>query len=153
MFSPEIFAAFPRKFGPGAMTVADAIGTGFESTYSFRNLSSEQKAKRDALILQLAPGETDTEKIRWAQQTFAVLPPSEQSLALLMRTLISNAPILILDEVFAGMDDQTIACASEYLRTGIGKDQAVIFVSHWEHEVPWKNVKKYMIENSIGRVA
>lgn len=143
------------------MTVADAIGTGFESTYSFRNLSPEQKAKRDSIILQLAPGETDAEKRNWAEQTFAALPPSEQSLALLMRTVVSNAPLLILDEVFAGMDDQIIKRASDYLRDprerrgegpGIGKDQAVIFVSHWEHEVPWINVKRYAIENGIGRV-
>jgi ABC-type molybdenum transport system ATPase subunit/photorepair protein PhrA len=152
VFTPEIYSAFPRRFGPGALTVADAIGTGFYGTYSYRRLTLEQATKRAKLISELAPGETEDQKLRWSERLFAELPPSEQSLALLMRTLVHGAPLLILDEAFGGMDDRMIRLASDYLRNNLSSDQAVIFVSHWEHEVPWSNVKTYMIENGIGRV-
>jgi ABC-type molybdenum transport system ATPase subunit/photorepair protein PhrA len=153
VFTPEIFAAFPRRSGPGGLTVADAIGTGFEGTYSYRPLNAEQKEKRDRLILKLAPGSSDEEKKIWAKQSFASLPLPEQSLALLMRTLVSEAPIVILDEIFGGMDDQMIQRASDYLRKDMGSHQAVIFVSHWEHEVPWPDVKRYSIESGIGKAS
>jgi len=134
------------------MTVKDAIGTGFENTYSYRPLNAEQVAKREELILRLAPGNTNSEKVEWSTKLFAVLPPPEQSLALFMRTLVSKAPLLILDEVFGGMDDQMIKRCSDYLRNSLGEEQAVIFVSHWEHEVPWPDVQKYELAQGTGIV-
>lgn len=151
VFTPEIYSAFPRRFGPGALSVADAIGTGFHGTYSYRRLTPEQTTKRTELISQLAPGETKDEKVRWSKRLFAELSPPEQALALLMRTLVNGAPLLILDEVFGGMDDRMIQKASNYLRNNLSSNQAIVFVSHWEHEVPWPDVKTYIIENGIGR--
>ncbi len=133
------------------MTAKDAIGTGFENTYSYRSLNLEQTARRDELILRLAPGNTGDEKRQWSLKLFASLPPPEQSLALFMRTLVSRAPVLILDEVFGGMDDQMIKKCSDYLREDVGSDQAVIFVTHWEHEVPWADVQKYELVDGVGR--
>ena len=153
VFTPEIFAAFPRRLGHGAMTVLDAIGTGFENTYSYRPLNAEQAAIRDELIQQLAPGNTDHERRQWSRSFFAALPPPEQALALFMRTLVSKAPLLILDEIFGGMDDQMIKRCSSYLRDSIKQDQAVIFVSHWEHEVPWADARKYELVDGVGRVS
>ncbi|KIM26881.1 hypothetical protein M408DRAFT_174708 [Serendipita vermifera MAFF 305830] len=153
VFTPEIFAAFPRKLGQGAMTARDAIGTGFENTYSYRSLNVEQMAAREELILRLAPGSTNEDKWQWSLTPFAELPPPEQALALFMRTLVAKAPILILDEVFGGMDDQMIKSCSDYLRDSIGQDQAVIFVSHWEHEIPWADVQKYQLAEGTGSVS
>lgn len=153
VFTPEIFAAFPRRLGHGAMTVRDAIGTGFENTYSYRPLNAEQVVAREELISRLAPGLTDDEKREWSLKPFAALPAPEQSLALFMRTLVAKSPILILDEVFGGMDDQMIKTCSDYLRENIGQDQAVIFVSHWEHEVPWPDVQKYELVDKVGRTS
>lgn len=152
IYSPEIFYAFPRRRGPEALTVADAVGTGFAGTYSYRKLLPEQKSQRDIIISKLAPGETEEQKQAWSSLLFADLPPSEQGLALLMRALVNSAPLLILDEVFSGMDEGTIMRASEFLRTGLGDHQAVIFVSHWEQEVPWKHVQRFVIESGIGRI-
>lgn len=154
IFTPEIYSAFPRRFGPGALTVADAIGTGFSGTYSYRRLTEEQNKKRAKLISQVAPGETEEQKLKWSKQLFAELPPPEQALALLMRTLVSQSPLIILDEVFGGMDDRMIRRASDHLRENLSPDQAVIFVSHWQHEAEaiWPDVKTYMIENGVGRI-
>lgn len=151
-FTPEIFSSFPRRFGPSALTVADVIGTGFEGTYAYRRLAPAQVVQRDRIISELAPGETEEAKSLWAKKLFAELPVPEQALAMLMRTLVSKAPLLILDEVFGGMDDLMIKRASNYLRDKLGNDQAAIFVTHWEHEVPWPDAKIYTIDDGIGRI-
>jgi ABC-type molybdenum transport system ATPase subunit/photorepair protein PhrA len=153
VFTPEIFAAFPRRLGQGALTVRDAIGTGFENTYSYRPLNAEQMAIREDLILRLAPGRTDHERQQWGVKLFAELSTPEQSLALFMRTMVSKAPLLILDEIFGCMDDQTIKKCSDYLRENVGQEQAAIFVSHWEHEVPWPDAQRYEIVDGIGRIS
>ena len=69
---------------------------------------------------------------------FAMLSSGEQGLVLLLRALVGKPPLLILDEVFAGMDAKMIDVAKEYLSRRLDSSQAVIFVTHWEEEVPWK---------------
>ncbi|KAJ3890139.1 hypothetical protein GG344DRAFT_78118 [Lentinula edodes] len=66
-----------------------------------------------------------------------------------MRALVGRAPLILLDEVWSGMDEIMVRVAREYLRGdpsststspdggGIGSDQAVVVVTHWEEEVPW----------------
>ena len=74
-------------------------------------------------------------------------------MVLLMRALVGRAPLIVLDEPFAGMDSKMIAVAKKYLYPpyphcavssdeeqqafGLDKKQAVVFVTHWEEEVPW----------------
>jgi ABC-type molybdenum transport system ATPase subunit/photorepair protein PhrA len=65
-----------------------------------------------------------------------------------MRALVGRPPLVLLDEAWSGMDDGMIA-ARRYLRgdfavdtdgygmAGIGQDQAVVVITHWEDEVPW----------------
>lgn len=55
-----------------------------------------------------------------------------------MRAFVGSPRLIILDEVFSGMDDQMVALARKYLREELTDRQAVIFVSHWEEEVPWQ---------------
>ena len=133
------------------MTAADAIGTGFEGTYAYRHLTPNQRLKRDSLVNKLAPGDTEEERLAWGRQLFATLPPAEQALVMLMRVLVSDASILILDEVFAGMDDTMINRTRDYLQNEVATDKAVIFVTHWEHEVPWSHSQMFVIEDGIGK--
>ena len=107
------------------------------------------------LLERLGPlrlGASAEEAERFAQGAFAELGPGEQSLILLMRALVSEAPLLVLDEVFAGMDDRMIKVAMEYLRDEIDPKQAVIFITHWEEEVPWK-ARKIVLEDGWARIA
>lgn len=129
--SPELFNAFPRKSGPSGLSVREAIGTGFESTYSYRPLSPEQHRKIDEILkaFETRPG--------FDSVLFANLDGGGQALVLLLRALINSPPLLILDEVFAGMDDELVAKAKWYLREKLDPHQAVVFVTHWEEEVPW----------------
>lgn len=149
--SPEIFNAFPRRLGPSALSVRDVIGTGFESTFSFRPRTPKMEERITELLSLLGP-------LKWGSaieaegfdaKPFASLPPGEQSLVLLMRALVSNAPLLVLDEVFAGMDSRMIVAATEYLRDRLDPKQAVVFITHWEEEVPWdkRTTRKIRLEN------
>ena len=150
--SPEIFAAFPRRLGPGALTSRDAIATGFDGTYAYRKRTEQEEKRLDEIIGALGPGETEGARVKWAETTFATLSAGEQSLILLMRALVASPPLVILDEAFAGMDSATILRCSENLRLLLGAHQAVVMVSHWEDEIPWKgeNLRRYLIEDGVG---
>ncbi|CAE6374762.1 unnamed protein product [Rhizoctonia solani] len=130
LVSPEQYNAFPRRI-PG-LSVRDAIGTGFDSTYAFRPRTKDEEAQVDKLINAFGIGiGKDGEK------EFALLGAGEQALILLMRALVSKAPLLILDEPFAGMDDAMVVRAKRYLLEELEPYQAVVLVTHWAEEVPW----------------
>lgn len=96
-----------------------------------------------------APGRGETRS--FASLSFSSLSPGEQRLVLLMRALVGRPPLVLLDEVWSGMDDALIAAARRYLRADEGLDgrQAVVVITHWEDEVPWtgSEVKKYRLES------
>jgi len=93
---------------------------------------------------------------------FPSLSPGEQRLVLLMRALVGRPPLVLLDEVWSGMDDAMIAAARRYLRGevsvldkngqfqayyGVNGNQAVVVITHWEDEVPWsgEEVKNFSL--------
>jgi len=96
------------------------------------------------------------ETVAFASINFSSISPGEQRLVLLMRALVGRPPLVLLDEAWSGMDDGMIAAARRYLRgdadgcgmAGIGEDQAVVVITHWEDEVPWvrEEVKKFKLE-------
>jgi len=73
---------------------------------------------------------------------------------LLMRALVGRPPLILLDEVWAGMDERMIRAARRYLcGGGVGPDQAVVIVSHWEEELPWMaqdGLFKFKLQDGIG---
>ena len=154
--SPEIFNAFPRRLGPSALTVRDAIATGFESTFSYRPRTPEMEDRITELLGLLGPKcwGTSAEADGFDGKAFASLAPGEQSLVLLMRALVSKAPLLVLDEVFAGMDSRMITAAMDYLRNQLDPKQAVVFVTHWEEEVPWdvRTTRKLRLEDGKANI-
>ncbi|KIK87929.1 hypothetical protein PAXRUDRAFT_14427 [Paxillus rubicundulus Ve08.2h10] len=91
----------------------------------------------------------------FSERAFIDLSSGEQSIVLLMRALVSRPQLVLLDEVWAGMDDGMVRAARRYLRGGgIETDQAVVVVSHWEEEVPWTTedgLRKFRLEDGVGR--
>ncbi|KAJ7288796.1 P-loop containing nucleoside triphosphate hydrolase protein [Mycena rebaudengoi] len=74
----------------------------------------------------------------FAQRKFMDLPVGEQRVVLLMRALVGRHPLVLLDEVWSGMDAGMVQAAHTYLRSGgVGADQAVVVVMHLAEEVPW----------------
>ena len=91
----------------------------------------------------------------FASTPFSALPAGEQRMVLLMRAVVGKPPLVLLDEVWSGMDEGMVRAARRYLRDKIGKEQAVVVVTHWEDEVPWcprEGVKRYVLQNGEGRV-
>jgi len=153
--SPELYNAFPRR-QPG-LSVREAIATGFESTFSYRPRTQAMDERIDELLAELGPaawgkGATVKTQMKWDEQPFASLTPGEQSVALLLRALVNRPSLLILDEVFAGMDDKMVEVAKTYLRDRLDGKQAVVFVTHWEEEVPWDAVQRIMLGGGRARV-
>lgn len=151
--SPELNNAFPRRLGENAMTVRDAIGSGFENIFTYRPRSHEQDERIDQLLNELGPASWGGEGKDFDQKPFALLSSGEQSLVLLLRALVGKPRILILDEVFAGMDARMISSAKRYLRHRLQSDQAVVFVTHWEEEFPWpEQAKVISLEKGFARI-
>ncbi|KDQ56336.1 hypothetical protein JAAARDRAFT_36509 [Jaapia argillacea MUCL 33604] len=178
--SPEIYNAFPRRKG---MSVWEAVGTGFDGGFVPRGvkgvglglsggLREEEEVWRVGRVRevvralgpsawsQLANSRHHTQEElgaldhSFSQRPFADLSPGEQSVVLLMRALVGKPPLVILDEVWSGMDDLMVESSRSYLRRGgVGEEQAVLVVSHWEEEVPWgveDGVKRMKLEGGKG---
>jgi ABC-type molybdenum transport system ATPase subunit/photorepair protein PhrA len=126
--SPEIFNAFPRRY-PG-MNALEAVGTGYDTVYCYRELSDERVRAIEALAADFG---VSIERLR---TSFAELTGAEQSLMLLLRALIKKPKLLILDEPFAGMDEGLIERCKAYLDAKLDPRQALIIVTHFTEEIP-----------------
>lgn len=65
---------------------------------------------------------------------FGMLSTGEQRVILLIRALIKNPPVLLLDEPFQALDDQRIQLARQLLDAL--PDKALLFVTHDRRELP-----------------
>jgi molybdate transport system ATP-binding protein len=73
-----------------------------------------------------------------SEQAFKLLSNlsvSQQRLVMLIRALIKNPALLILDEPCQGLDDQQNTDFI-YLIDHFCQDKTLIYVSHYDHEVP-----------------
>lgn len=179
--SPELANAYPRR---AQTTVWDVIGTGFDGVFVpggqngvGKGLDGELpdnirrwRIERVREVLSgLGPrawaavaGENRPSVPRpmgdvdeaFSRRCFVDLSSGEQSVVLLMRALVGRPQLVLLDEVWAGMDDNMVHAARRYLREGgVGHDQAVVVVSHWEEEVPWTTedgLYKFALQDGIG---
>ncbi|EDQ98776.1 uncharacterized protein LACBIDRAFT_296753, partial [Laccaria bicolor S238N-H82] len=100
-------------------------------------------------------GTPETER-QFAARRFTALSPGEQRIVLLMRALVSRPPLVLLDEVWSGMDEGMICAMRRYLTQGggVGEGQAVVVITHWDEEVPWvgEGVRRFRIWEGVGGV-
>ncbi|KAH7911329.1 P-loop containing nucleoside triphosphate hydrolase protein [Hygrophoropsis aurantiaca] len=178
--SPELGNAFPRRAG---VSVWEVVGTGFDGTFvpggpngvgvglegSLSDDVRKWRVDRVREVLSaLGPsswknGVQGADEIstltsldeEFAKRDFADLSAGEQSVVLLMRALVSRPQLVLLDEVWSGMDDAMVRAARRYLREGgVGHDQAVVVISHWEGEVPWgieDGLRRFKLDEGVGR--
>ncbi|KIR62530.1 hypothetical protein I314_03475 [Cryptococcus bacillisporus CA1873] len=162
--SPEVYASFPRGMG---LTALEAVGSGFEGVFSRRKLSPEQKERvkylleyfKDLLKPSSVSGRptSDVTVQEIANRNFAHFTPSQQGLLLFLRAIVRKPKLLILDEPSQGMDEVIWERCRRLLEKeweGEGKDMAVIVVSHYEDEVPWKKGrgKVFKLDQGIATV-
>jgi molybdate transport system ATP-binding protein len=138
--SPEMHWYFDKS-----ISVFETIASGFFDTMGlYRKLSEQQ----ETLIA------------KWfavfdlSEQAFTLLSHlsvSKQRLVMLIRALIKNPSLLILDEPCQGLDDQQTADFI-YLIDHFCHDKTLIYVSHYDHEVPSCINKKLELKNGKAAV-
>jgi len=101
----------------------------FTSIYSRPPITDSQQSCLNALLDYF-----DINHLK--QREFATLSTGEQRLVLILRALIKNPPLLLLDEPFQGLDDLTINRFKYLLNEVLTDRHAMIFITHYEHEVP-----------------
>ena len=124
--SPELHQYLPQH-----QSVIDVICSGFsEAEGTFKNPTGYQRdvARRWLKTLNYA---------EIAGKLFGELSTSSQRIVLLLRTLVKNPPLLILDEPFQGLDTAHVRLLKNLLnRIAAESNCAMIFVTHIPEELP-----------------
>lgn len=157
------------------MSVWDAIATGFDGGFVPKGkdgvgvgvmnaVDEDERTRRVERVWEVL---RDLGPTTWARDTlvsiedfknraFVELSISEQRMVLLMRALVGRPPLVLLDEVWSGMDEAMVKVARKYLREGgIGDDQAAVVITHWEEEVPWDaedGVRRFELKDGVGSI-
>jgi molybdate transport system ATP-binding protein len=124
LLSPELHLYFTEP-----LTAEQAAGTGFHDALVARPLTGAQRDRIQLLFGELAP-EVPLDR------PFARLSSGEQRLTLLVRALVKETPLLILDEPFQALDPATMVRARTWLDRHLGPTQTLLFVTHHPEELP-----------------
>jgi molybdate transport system ATP-binding protein len=124
LVSPELHLYFTAP-----LTAFETAATGFFDVLTYRPTTPEQAATVRRLFEEFGIATL-------ADRPFARLSTGEQRLVLLVRALVKDPPLLILDEPFQGLDDESIDRARSWLDDRLQPDQTLIFVSHHAAEIP-----------------
>lgn len=124
--SPEMHLYF--NGGEDTITV---VASGLHDCVGcFRRVSDDMRLRAQQWLDALGIGHL-------ACRMFRTLSSGEQRMALLARTFIKNAPLLILDEPLHGLDmmqKRLVAAVVERLLESNGR--SIIYVTHYEQEIP-----------------
>ena len=138
LVSPELHLYFSEP-----LTVLQTIVTGFHDVLTRRPTTAEQDAVvRDYL--------EHFEIIALAERPFASLSTGEQRLVLLLRSLVKQPDVLIMDEPFQGLDGRTIERLREWFDRYLKPEQTLIIVSHLVEEIP-QSVDRQLVLHA-GRI-
>ncbi|KAK9433874.1 P-loop containing nucleoside triphosphate hydrolase protein [Lipomyces doorenjongii] len=127
--SPEIHAIFPST-----LTAFQTVSTGFtvgsflppsSASHVAGILTKEEQNKRIHSLLEYFNVNPEA--------LFSDLTLNDQKLALFMRAIVKNPEILILDEAFSGMNDESIFRCKQFVDDWGG---TVIAIGHVEDEIP-----------------
>jgi molybdate transport system ATP-binding protein len=138
LVSPELHLYFSEP-----LSAAQTAATGFYDVVSYRPPAPDQDRRVLTLFEQF--GITSL-----AERPFATLSTGEQRLVLLVRALVKDPRLLVLDEPFQGLDALLVRKARQWLDEQLGREQTMIFVSHYRDEIP-RTVNR-LLELDLGRV-
>ncbi|KAN0062725.1 hypothetical protein ACQY0O_004920 [Thecaphora frezii] len=179
--SPELFNAFPRKSAErGGLTVGEVVASGYGNVFARRSYNEAQKRRVWGLLRhfadvirspdgrtltaaqsgELTGEQTGDEEVRdISQRGFTELSYGSQAIVLLLRAVVGQPELVVLDEPFQGMDARQVERVRDYLdesalpwneqRWVVGDTEqekqadaeakrrmAVVLVSHYESEWP-----------------
>ena len=148
--SPEVHAFFPKR-----LPVRKVLESAWAETFGAKpKLNAERTQLVDAFLRWWEPelnhSKAEDSTLAWSQDplhySFGALPFGIQRLLLLLRALIKNPDIIILDEAFSGLSPDVREKAMRFLErglegnesvfSGMSKEQALIVVSHVREEIP-----------------
>lgn len=124
--SPEM-----HQYLPPRQKVSDVLCSGFFSSEGlYRKPTTFQR--------NLAQQWLNTVGLKTiSEHAFGTLSASVQRMVLVLRTLVKNPPLLLLDEPFQGLDPVNIQIMKNLLNAIARQTTcAMIFVSHFEDEIP-----------------
>jgi molybdate transport system ATP-binding protein len=124
LVSPELHLYFSEP-----LSATQTAATGFFDGTTYRPTTAEQDQRVLSLFEQF-------EITSLAGRPFAALSTGEQRLVLLVRALVKDPPLLVLDEPFQGLDALLVRKARRWLDERLRPEQTVIFVSHYQDEIP-----------------
>jgi molybdate transport system ATP-binding protein len=124
--SPEL-----QQYLPSHQNARQVICSGyFDSEGLYKKLTSYQEGVAKQWLRMLGNPE-------WENKPFTTLSASEQRIVLILRTLIKNPPLLLLDEPFQGLDTQNISKIQDLLnKIAMQTNCAMVFISHFTNEIP-----------------
>ncbi|KAK6383025.1 hypothetical protein LTS17_003695 [Exophiala oligosperma] len=149
--APEVHAFFPKN-----LSVRRVLESAWADTYAGKpTLDAERNSKVDAFLRfwqselrqDRVSGDNDS-SLDWASDknthAFGTLPFSAQRLLLLLRAIIKEPDIVVLDEAFSGLSAETRDKTMEFLEhglktpefQGLTPTQALVVVSHVKEEIP-----------------
>lgn len=160
-YANEIYL-FDQKRGVGQNIWDIKKRTGFTSSelhYFFNaKLTAEQTIITglfDHVYLKRAPTNQEQELIdllmeyfdisRLKDRLFQHLSTGEQRIMLLIRALIKNPPLILLDEPFQGFDLTTIQLAKDLLNGILGPLHTLVFITHYKREIPDIVTKEFVL--------
>jgi molybdate transport system ATP-binding protein len=138
LVSPELHLYFSEP-----LTAAHTAATGFFDMMTARATTAAQDARVRALFAEFGIAAL-------AERPFARLSTGEQRLVLLIRALVKNPPLLILDEPFQALDAALIHRAHDYFDKRLRPEQTLLFVTHYADEIPRTVNRRLRLEE--GRV-
>ena len=121
--SPELHLYFPQQ-----LSVRQVALTGLTDTLTpLKRVSPETEADLSQLL-------TYFDLTALLNRSFGTLSAGEQRLVLLIRALLKNPPVLLLDEPFQVMDAHHIQLARHLIASLV--DKTILFVTHDLRELP-----------------
>jgi len=161
---------FGTKRGMGQSIWDIKKNTGFTSpelhyffSYELSCLQTVISGLFDHVYLKRSPDEKEQQLINLLfeyfelthlkDQSFQSISTGEQRTILLLRALVKNPPLLLLDEPFQGLDALTIYKAKQLLSSILTAEHTLVFISHYVAEIP-DTVELYAyLENGVLRVS
>jgi molybdate transport system ATP-binding protein len=138
LVSPELHLYFSES-----LSAAQTAATGFFDVVTHRPTTPEQDRRVFHLFEQFGIPAL-------AERLFARLSTGEQRLVLLVRALVKDPPVLVLDEPFQGMDERLMRKVRRWLEDRLRPEQTLIFVSHERKEIP--QTVQHVLQLVAGRV-
>ncbi|SDF60170.1 ATP-binding cassette domain-containing protein [Epilithonimonas hungarica] len=141
MISPELHWYFDMNANVG-QTIASGF---FDSMSLYQKLSFSQQQQLEQMLYFFDLKDDKNKKLN-------TLPLGKQRLALLARTLIKKPKLLILDEPCQGMDNEQAQYFNRVIDDLAGQGQSLIYVGHFESQLPKKLNHKLVLENGKVKI-